>query len=201
MKIDATIEEVAKFHGHLCPGLAIGYRAAGAAVEALNLTRSKDEELVAIVENDACGVDALQFILGTTFGKGNLIYRDYGKHVYTIIHRELGKAVRVVADFPRPVDEDQDRLSALKVKVDKGETTDSERKEWFDYKRKKMEMVLSAPTESFLTVKFVDPEIPPKAMVEDSVKCEECGEKTMKTKLKGDSGKLLCIPCREKASK
>src|SRR4030043_344956 len=88
--------EIIRFHGHACPGLAIGYRMARAAMEALGASRSADEEIVAIVENDACGVDALQYLTGCTFGKGNLIFKDYGKHVYTIYNRKTKKGVRVV---------------------------------------------------------------------------------------------------------
>ena len=64
MKPDAPYDEVVRFHGHTCPGLALGFRVAGAAVEALDIGRASDEELVAIVENDACGIDAIQYLLG-----------------------------------------------------------------------------------------------------------------------------------------
>ena len=64
-----TYDEIVRFHGHECPGLAIGYRMATAAMETLDSFRAEDEELVAIVENDACGVDALQCVTGCTFGK------------------------------------------------------------------------------------------------------------------------------------
>ena len=73
-----TYPEIISFHGHECPGLAIGYRMATAAMEKLSVLRAEDEEIVAIVENDACGVDALQCVTGCTFGKGNLIFHDYG---------------------------------------------------------------------------------------------------------------------------
>ena len=49
----------AEFHGHVCPGLSIGYRAAQAGLQKLQSLRSQDEELVAEVETDACGVDGL----------------------------------------------------------------------------------------------------------------------------------------------
>ena len=52
-------EKAIDFHGHVCPGLAIGYRAALYAAELLHLTFSKDEETVCISENDACGCDAI----------------------------------------------------------------------------------------------------------------------------------------------
>lgn len=41
-----------------------------ANMEALKSLRAEDEEIVAIVENDACGVDDLQCVTGCTFGKG-----------------------------------------------------------------------------------------------------------------------------------
>jgi formylmethanofuran dehydrogenase subunit E len=46
-----TIKKVQEFHGHMCPGLAIGIRAAEAALELIGL-HSKDEEVVAVVETD-----------------------------------------------------------------------------------------------------------------------------------------------------
>ena len=77
-------KDIVRFHGHSCPGLAIGYRMACAGMEALHAIRSEDEEIVAVVENNACGVDALQCVTGCTFGKGNLVFRDHGKQVYTL---------------------------------------------------------------------------------------------------------------------
>ena len=56
--------QIVEFHGHSCPGLAMGYRMACAALAELKSMRAEDEELVAIVENDACGVDALQCVTG-----------------------------------------------------------------------------------------------------------------------------------------
>jgi len=91
--------DVVVFHGHSCPGLALGYRAAMAALEELSLKHSEDEEIVCIVENDSCAVDAVQVITGCTFGKGNLIFKDYGKQVYTFIDRKAGRAIRISVDL------------------------------------------------------------------------------------------------------
>ena len=89
-KLIPTFEETVTFHGHACPGLALGYRVAVAAMSRLCAARAEDEDLVAIVENDACGVDAVQYVCGCTFGKGNLIFRDHGKHVTTVFNRTTG---------------------------------------------------------------------------------------------------------------
>ena len=121
-------EDIIRFHGHACPGLAIGYRMATAALEELEAMRADEEEVVAIVENDACGVDALQCVTGCTFGKGNLLFRDYGKSVYTVYSRSTRKGVRV-------------HFHGRGAPEDLGDES-SARADW----------ILSAPAESLLSV-------------------------------------------------
>ena len=48
MKEFPSYEQVISFHGHSCPGLAMGYRLTLAALEKLNITRDEDEEVVAV---------------------------------------------------------------------------------------------------------------------------------------------------------
>jgi len=89
-----TVQQIIEFHGHMCPGLAMGIRAAEVALAEIG-PHSGDEEVVAIVETDMCSVDAIQFLTGCTFGKGNLIHLDFGKNAYTFVRRSDGRAVRV----------------------------------------------------------------------------------------------------------
>ena len=107
--------------------LAIGYRAGQAGMARLGVKRASDEEIVAIVETDACGVDAIQVLTGCTFGKGNFIYRDYGKHVFSLLSRASGKGVRLSMKpgvMVRPP-----RYRALSEKIRAGSATDEERRE------------------------------------------------------------------------
>ena len=48
---EETVERVEAFHGHMCPGLAIGIRAAELALQEIG-PHARDEEVVAIVETD-----------------------------------------------------------------------------------------------------------------------------------------------------
>ena len=43
-----------------------------------------------------CGVDAIQFLTGCTFGKGNLIHKDYGKMVFSFYDRWKGTGFRML---------------------------------------------------------------------------------------------------------
>lgn len=81
--------DIVKFHGHSCAGTALGYMVGKIVAESFG--RSEDEEIVAVVENDSCSIDSIQFMTGCTFGKGNLIFRDHGKHVYTFLNRKTGE--------------------------------------------------------------------------------------------------------------
>ena len=90
------IDEVVRFHGHMCACLALGIRAAEAALREIG-PHSTDEEVVALVETNMCAVDAIQYLTGCTFGKGNLIHLDHGKNAYTFVRRSAGKGIPVVA--------------------------------------------------------------------------------------------------------
>jgi len=172
--MDSTYKDMIAFHGHSCPGLAIGYRMTKASLDFLSGLRSKDEELVAIVENNACGVDALQYLSGCTFGKGNLIFKDYGKHVYTLYDRKTKRGVRVVF---------KDRT------VPEGMRKDRE---------KFIKWLLSAPEEEIVSLKEVQIDEPEPARIMKSVECAFCGESVMETRVREIHGKTACIPCAEK---
>lgn len=182
-----------EFHGHLCPGLSIGYRATLAAMEWLREQRAEDEELVAIVENDACGVDAVQVLSGCTFGKGNFIYRDHGKQVFSFVSRESGKGVRVALKAGAFVQDD--RHLELIGKMRNNELSEPERAEFRQMHRRKSCDLLEKPLDEIFELEAVAIEIPPKAQIERSKVCDVCGEPTMasKTAIVGD--KCLCRSC------
>ncbi len=87
-------EKAVSFHGHECPGLAIGFKACEAAMEKLGIGSSDDEEIVCITENDACGVDAVQALLAAPWKRQPNI-QGYGKTGITFFNRTNGKKLRV----------------------------------------------------------------------------------------------------------
>lgn len=189
-------EKAYEFHGHICPGLAVGFRAAQLALEKLAAGRSGDEEIVAIVENSACGVDAVQVLSGCTFGKGNLIFRDYGKHVYTFINRTNGGSVRVAVKpgaFNNPV------YSDLRKKNAEGKATPEEKQRLLELQNQHINNILNAGGDSF-ELKFVEVKMPPMAQIRKSIICDSCGEAVMDTRTVIIEEKVLCIPCAEEKS-
>ena len=160
-------EKCAAFHGHECGGLTIGYKAALYAIELLDLHFSDDEQVVCITENDACGVDAIQVILGCSVGKGNLLFHLRGKQAFSFYNRTTGRSVRLVL---------KDRPQGMS------------RQESFAYYQS------LAPRDMF-TVKETTIPLPESARLFQSIKCENCGETTAENMIRLENGKKLCLDC------
>lgn len=192
------IQQTIKFHGHSCPGLALGIRAAELALAKLG--RASDEEIVAVVETDMCGVDAVQFLTGCTFGKGNLIHLDYGKNAFTFYRRSDGKGIRIVTKGGTRRDQD-DESSALRKKMLKGKLTPDEQEKMKKGKAARIERIMDADPQDLFEVKPAQGPIPEKARILQSLVCEACGEATMESRTRRFLGQTLCIPCFEAMEK
>jgi len=190
-----TLEQVVRFHGHMCPGLAMGIRAAEVALDEIG-AHAVDEDVVAVVETDMCGVDAIQFLTGCTFGKGNLVHHDFGKNVYTFIRRSDGKAVRI-STRPGGWGEPDPEWEALFAKVRAGVGSTEERQRFGTLHRQRCDRVLNAPLDDLYEVREVSTAAPQQARVFASVDCASCGEPTMETRVRRLDGRELCRPCFE----
>ena len=171
-----SYQEAVQFHGHSCPGLAMGYRMTNAALDHFSFDKAEDEEMVAIVENDACGVDAVQFLSGCTFGKGNLIFKDYGKMVYTFYHRASWKAVRI------------SRIADFRTKLSDTQLSREER----------INLILTAPEKNIVQIEEIKMPEPEYSHIFETVLCEICGESVVESKTRILDGKTVCIPCAKK---
>lgn len=169
MKQMKTWEDCVAFHGHACGGLTIGYKAALYAAELLKLSFSDDEQVVCISENDACGVDAIQVMLGCSVGKGNLLFHMRGKQAFSFYNRKTGASLRLV------------------LKEKPGEMT---KEESFAYYQ-------SCEPNDMFDVKQATLRLPESARLFDSYACECCGESTGANWIRLAGGKKLCLDCYE----
>jgi formylmethanofuran dehydrogenase subunit E len=168
------IQAVIAFHGHFCPGLAIGIRAA--EYLQTQFPQADPEELVTVSETDMCGVDALQFLTGCTLGKGNLILRPYGKMAFTFFHRPSGRGVRALLR-PQARGEPQ---------ADQGAG---------DQRQVLRERFMGLPLDGMFAPQQPREDLPGPARIEPSLTCERCGEETMQGRTRQLQGQTLCLPC------
>jgi len=183
----------AAFHGHVCGGLAIGYVAATAGLAWLKEKRALDEEIVAVVETDACCVDAIQVLTGCTFGKGNLICKDYGKMGFTFFNRRTGRGVRL--SMKPDTFRVNDRQIELFKKTRDGSITAAEREELSALGSQRTAEVLNTRAEDLFSMTPVTAGMPDKARIEPSRPCARCGEATMASKLETVDGVQVCRGC------
>lgn len=172
MMLDMQLwEKAASFHGHTCPGLAIGFKAVEGAVAELALDESRfpaiDEEVVCVTENDACGVDAIQALLSCTYGKSNLISRIRGKMAFSFFVPGTDRAVRLMLTAQRG---------------------DMSREEFQDY-------LLNTPYDQLFAISAPSFDLPERARLFESQKCSACGELTAEFGLRIQKGKPVCLDC------
>lgn len=191
-----TVGRMVDFHGHMCPGLAIGARAAEAAVHEIG-ANTTERAVVAIVESDMCGVDAIQFLTGCTFGKGNLVHRDHGKVVFTFLRRCDGKAIRI-SMRPGAMGDDDPERRALFAKVKAQLATAQEGRRFWSLQQQRAALILAAPFEELYEVREVEIEPPPHGRSMTLVECARCGEPTLETRIDRSGGRPLCPPCSER---
>ena len=185
----ATIEATIAFHGHSCPGLAIGIRAAEIALREMPDVGQAD--LVCVTETDMCGVDAIQFLTGCTYGKGNLIHRDYGKMAFSFFDRSSGRGIRLLFN-----QQSRGALDAEMVELmGKGPLSEAEQQRLQELRAAMQTRLMELPAEDLFTLQPLDQPPPRPARILASLTCEDCGESTMESRTRRFAGKTLCIPC------
>ena len=169
-KMDENLwNKCVEFHGHACPGLALGYRAVEVASNELKvpMTKTPDEEIVCVVENDACGLDCIQVLFACTIGKGNLILRPTGKMAYSFFNRYTGESIRVVAKR-------MDRTGSREDVINR---------------------ILRSSLEDIFMIKKPHFEVPEEARLFESLQCSKCGEFSREDKVRMYNGSMFCVDC------
>ena len=119
----ACLIKAAEIHGHFCPGVALGVMSAVRGLWALDVASvyfdGIMEDLMAIVEINACFADGIQAVSGCTLGNNALVYRDLGRMAVTFARRgwETGVRLRVAPDFRDHVNRAAPRFYPLLEKV------------------------------------------------------------------------------------
>lgn len=168
-------DKAAEFHGHKCPGLAIGFKAVEGALSELGISTDSlpaiDEEIACVVENDACGVDAVQSLMGCTYGKGNLIPRLRGKMAFSFFVRPNGPSVRL----------------CLKSSIwDQEDDIGSEAQEAY---------LISHPYTDLFDISKPSYDDPGFARHFNSKPCAICGESTAEYFLRLQDSRPVCLDC------
>lgn len=190
--------KTAEIHGHFCPGSAFGVMASLWGLENLGL---KDisfdgmEDLMAVVEINACFADGVQAVSGCTLGNNALVYRDLGRFAVTFALRGRGIGVRisVKGNFRSHVERVASDFFPLMEKVVKDRAGNAEEQAEFRKKGREAAFALiELPFEDLFIVQRVTPALPEYAPITGSAVCLDCGEVVMATKMVHQGEKKGC---------
>jgi formylmethanofuran dehydrogenase subunit E len=188
-------------HGHACPAMPLGLRAGLAAMDALGVQHAPDGQLSALVEIDrnhcsTCFADGVQVATGCTFGKGNIRSLGYGKFALTLIDNKTSRSVRVVPTIKTMRRNQESQFLQQRRKGIPASQVDPGLAEPL------IDAVLSDPVDALFTVEPVKqttlPQMLPHAF--DTIICAECGEMAVERYARVKHGKIVCMPCAEKAA-
>jgi formylmethanofuran dehydrogenase subunit E len=176
--------------------MPLGLRVGAAAMNVLGVERAKDGQLMAIVDLGeahcaTCFADGLQVILGTTFGKGNIIKTYKGKWAVTVVDKKAGKAVRVTPKAEAMLANKQ--TSFFKDYREKGIPASIVPD---DIVEPLVNNVMNAPDEKLINISEVfDYKHNEQTHSFNSFVCEECGEMTVMEYGRIKGNKKVCQDC------
>ncbi len=94
--IKEKYEQAAELHGHKCPGLAMGVRAAEEAKRLLDIESVNDKSFTCIAESCACYIDGIQALTHCTVGNGRLVFNKTGQAAFNFYYGATGESVRLM---------------------------------------------------------------------------------------------------------
>lgn len=199
--VPLRLANVVYYHGHLCPELAVGYRAALVAEREMGLCRDNATEFYIYAENMSSAIEALQLMTGCSIGNQNFFAYDLGKHVYYFgrinANYEPGQALRL-ALVNRVVN--LETIDNLDRKISTGQATGAEHDQYSRAIDTAVQEILDLPEEQLFAKKWVLLH-PPRASKRISyTKCSSCGEiVSLDKSVPGKEG-LYCRVCAAKTN-
>ncbi|MDY6917779.1 MAG: FmdE family protein [Chloroflexota bacterium] len=199
MLVDMKLKRVADFHGHLCPGLVIGYRACQFALESLRLERLWQPGLRVIVENETSALDAVQILTGCTKGNGRLRVYDHGKHAYTFFD-DAGNGLRLELKFDALAE--AEAFLELEHKISAGTASLLETARYWAMLNGYVRTLLDLPNEVLFDSQRVALQ-PENAHEESSAlsRCSKCGDLVIYSCLLAIGEEQLCPRCAQAISR
>ncbi len=196
MESKQILEEMFKFHGHVCWASAMGLRASIAALRELGVVRTGIAgELYCIVEignnhGARCFADGVQYGTGCTLGKGNIEKAGWGKLAITLIDVVNEKSVRV--SYKPGRQKMISESSFMKKRAAGVPPTQIPQEEAYEL----VNILWDAPETEVLSVGEVKPHpFEDYGELMGMKPCSNCGELTSVAYLRVVGDKHMCIPC------
>ncbi len=183
------------FHGHVCPGIVVGCRASALVLELLGRPgQFLADSHFAVVENDVCGVDGVQYVTGCTLGNDSLIIENQGKFAFAWVNKQSGEGYRILMKVP--LWKSNEPLE-LHHKVKNGNATAEEKQSFIKVREQRGRELLAIPDTELFEVQKINRKIPGKPRLHPFVECTRCNEPLMQPWARMIDNKIVCPKCAE----
>lgn len=196
---EQALQHAIEFHGHMCPGLAMGIQVGQIAIKEVG-RNTKDNPVRAVVETNLCPVDGVQFTTGCTFGMGAIVYREWGKMGFSFYAVKDRRGVRISPkEDAFAADAEYAEHGALMATVRSGTATPEEQERFRELHESQSRKILEADPYDLYDVAEIEGPAPALIHVHANARCASCGESVAEELTRRQGGRTLCIPCFETA--
>jgi formylmethanofuran dehydrogenase subunit E len=192
---DQTLQRIVEFHGHMCPGLAMGIQVGQVATKEVG-RNTRENPVLAVVETNLCPLDGIQYTTGCTMGMHAIVLRQWGKMGFSFYALKERRAIRVT---PKPgafeADPDYAEHTALMAKTRSGQATPEDQARFRELHLARSHRALEADPYDMWVVDEVEFAPPPIIQGHADQTCDACGEGVVEDCTRSHGGRTLCIPC------
>ena len=195
---EQQLQQAVEFHGHMCPGLAMGLQIGQIAVKEVG-RNTRENPVLAVVETNLCPVDGVQFTTGCTFGMGAILFREYGKMAFTFFPLQENRGVRITPKAAFEGDAGYVEHRELMARVRAGGATPEEQRRFRELHEAQSHRILAADPYELFSVEPVAGPAPGYVHGHADERCGDCGEGVAEDCTRRHAGRTLCIPCFDRA--
>lgn len=176
-------EQVTDFHGHSCPGVALGFRVAQIASRELGLRPSPEAQVLVKAETASCALDAFQILNHATMGKRTLKLQEHGKHVYHFQYSGTEEIIRIAI-----------RSSVIQKMTESQENLSPRQKQ--NKSLELLQLILSMSEEDFCTIKRLPGSLSETTASSAWTVCSRCQEPVKSEFTREEGSEILCLDCQ-----
>ncbi len=145
----AELNKISGLHGHVCFGLAVGYRAACLARQEFAIgATGNDQEIVAVMQESNCCEDAIAAVTSCSWHMGSIIYQECGRYVFIFYNHSKGKSLRL--SLKQNLHCAAEEIHRLKEKAILA--TEEEKEEFRELNRRLVKMILATKDEELFDI-------------------------------------------------
>ncbi len=191
--LNMTMKMLVDFHGHICPDLVIGAKLSEYIQQLVSETSGLDVGISILAQNCTSAIDAIQVLLGTTFGNQRLQVLDFGKHIYSRLIIDAEKSY--MFSMRKQYYGDEDEFENLEQKILNSQITLEEAVNFQKLMDRRIETLFSLTPAELFGCDSIERGQPFYEIPSIYLTCSECGHQVVKNRSINYHNKIYCVSC------